>query len=103
MVKISLIIPVYNEEACIQQFLNSLFIFKDNFNEIIVVNDGSNDNTLNILNKNLDKIKVVSYKNNRGKSYAIYYGIKHAYYDWVAMLDGDGENDPKYLLEMKKY
>jgi glycosyltransferase involved in cell wall biosynthesis len=98
----SLIIPVYNEERSIKELLNDLK-FLSNSIEIIIINDGSNDDTKNIL-KNTTHIKVIENKNNLGKGKAIKIGLDIAKADNVILFDGDLEisiNDIPSLI--KKY
>lgn len=79
---ISVIVPLYNEESRLAN-LSKIFIFfkKKNFNyELILINDGSRDKTLNKLNelsKNF-KFKLISYQENRGKGYAVKMGMMQA-------------------------
>jgi glycosyltransferase involved in cell wall biosynthesis len=85
--KISCIIPAYNEEKRIAKVLK---VINNHplINEIIVVNDGSTDNTYKIV-KNFDNIKLISYKKNRGKSGALKKGIEYAKYNTLLLLDAD--------------
>lgn len=79
---ISIIVPLYNEEGRLAN-LSKIFKFFDNKNlhyELILINDGSSDKTLNKLNelsKNF-KFKLISYQENRGKGYAIKMGMMKA-------------------------
>lgn len=94
---ISIIIPVFNEEKTILQILTK--VKKSNTcgfkKEIIVVNDGSTDNTLKKLKKNNKDIKIISYKNNCGKGYAVRKGIGLSCGDIVLIQDADLEYDPE--------
>ena len=89
--KISIIIPVYNSEKVIEECLNSLLVqtFKDF--EIICVNDGSTDNTLNIL-KNIKKkdkrINIIN-QNNTGAGISRNEGMKKAKGEYLIFLDSD--------------
>lgn len=98
MKKLSIIIPVYNEENTILQILNKIKLCKiENINfEIIVINDGSLDNTLNILeaNKSLYDF-LINQKINSGKGMAVKKGLEVAKGDYVIFQDADLEYDPK--------
>lgn len=89
---ISLIIPVFNEEERIAKSLEKIiFFFKsNNFNyEIIVVNDGSTDNTLGELEKFSKEVKILSYKPNRGKGSAVRTGMLSAKGEIRVFSDAD--------------
>lgn len=103
--KLSIIIPAYNEEnnvKIIYNNINSLF-HKDSY-EIIFVNDGSIDKTIIELNKlyKMDSkhVKVINFSRNFGKDAAIYAGLKYASGKYTSIIDADMEQDPKYLYEM---
>ncbi len=98
--EISLIVPAYNEEDCIEAtlreahaaLLNSGISF-----EIMAVNDGSKDGTLNILKKlarELSGVRVFSIAPNSGQSAAFAAGFKNSRGKYVVLMDGDGQNDP---------
>ncbi len=98
-VKVSVVIPIYNTEKyvgqCIESVLNNTF---QDF-EIICVNDGSTDNTLNILNSFAEKdsrIKVLT-KENSGPSASRNMGIKEAKGEYVLFVDSDDYIDPRTL------
>ena len=93
MVKISVIMPVYNDEEYLSQALES--ILKQNIDdiEIVCVNDGSVDNSLNILNEYANKydfIKVFT-KENEGSGIARNYALTKASGEYIAYLDSDDE------------
>ena len=94
--KLSIIIPVYNEEFTLLEILKK--IWKININkEIIIVNDGSTDETKNIL-KSLNKkyySKIIHHKKNLGKGAAIITASKYVSGDVVIIQDADLEYDPK--------
>ena len=86
--KVSIIIPAYNEEKVIQQTIEGLLETKYPKKEIIVVDDGSVDNTLSISMQYKDKIKVL-HKENGGKASALNYGLQYSTGDIVAIVDAD--------------
>ncbi|EKE15462.1 MAG: glycosyl transferase [uncultured bacterium] len=90
---ISVIVPAYNEEKKIGDVLQ--FLTQSNLiDEIIVINDGSTDKTLNII-KAFKKIKLINFINNHGKSYAIVKGIEKSQGYIILFIDADltGLND----------
>lgn len=94
--KICVIIPAYNEEKNIKSVICSIPDFVDN---IIVVNDGSSDNTFYILSELVDqnnKLKVLNHKKNKGNGAARISGLKESLNldtDVICLLDGDGQMD----------
>lgn len=107
--KISIIIPVFNEGKYIAETIKK--VLKANIlnlkREIIAVNDGSNDNTLNILSKASKinkKIIVINKKINQGKGQALKEGISKSTGDIVLVQDSDLEYDPTdYPLLIKPF
>lgn len=91
-IKISIIVPVYNTEKYIVKCIQSLVNQTLQEIEIIIVNDGSTDNSLlmieDLIKKNSKKIKVVS-KANGGLSDARNYGMKYALGEYITFLDSD--------------
>ncbi len=102
MKKISIIVPVFNEEKSLKKLFKKLqsLKFNNNKKEIVVVNDGSTDNSLNILKK-FKKIKVLSQK-NQGKGKAVQLGISKATGEYVVVQDSDLEYSPKDITRMYK-
>jgi len=104
---LSVIIPAYNEEG---RILKTIRHVRDLFNEfgmdheIIVVDDGSTDGTFNeATSEQFDNVKVVGYKQNRGKGYAIKYGVTFITKDLVTFLDADMELDPGQISILFEY
>lgn len=98
--KISVVVPVYNEEKVILNSLKKLNFFLSNHfedYEIIAVNDGSTDNTLKIL-KSLSFIKLLSHTKNQGKGFAVKKGILSSSGDFVIYTDADLSYSPKDIL-----
>jgi len=91
VVKVSVIVPVYNVEKYLERCLDSLVNQTLGDIEIIVVNDGSPDNSQKIIDKYAKKYKKVKAykKENGGLSSARNYGIKHANGEYIAFVDSD--------------
>ena len=89
--KISVIIPAYNAEKWIYNCVKSVLSQNDDNFEVIIVNDGSKDNTLALCKKleNDDKRIILVDKKNGGVSKARNEGIKKATGKWVVYLDSD--------------
>ncbi len=102
--ELSVIIPVYNEQDNIIPMLSAVEnALTDVEYEIIFVDDGSTDNTVNILLKaanNKPFIKTVLFSRNFGQASAISAGIEQAKGQYIATLDGDLQNDPSDIMPM---
>lgn len=97
----SIIIPLYNKENYILDAINSVLDQTYTEFELIVVNDGSTDNSGQIVEKiNDQRIKVINQQNS-GVSVARNNGVKNARYNYVAFLDGDDIWGIQYLEAMK--
>ena len=98
--KLSVIIPCKNEAGNVNKLNEKLQeVLKDISHEIIFIDDGSTDNTLAELKK-LNDIKIISFSKNFKKEAAIYAGLKYSKGDYTCIIDGDLQQDPKYLLKM---
>lgn len=98
MKKISIVIPVYNEEETIHLLEKELKNLPNNF-EIIIVNDGSTDKTKEFLN-NFDFVKIINHSHNSGYGAALKTGIKNATSNIVAIMDSDGQHCITELLKL---
>ncbi len=107
MKKISVVIPMYFEEevaqSCYERTKNVLVNIENYEHEIIFVNDGSKDKTLEILEEiaNKDKcVKVISFSRNFGHQAAVTCGIKYVTGDAVLIMDADMQDPPELINEM---
>lgn len=103
IIQISIIIPIFNEDRSILKVLKRIsetLKSKDNY-EIIVINDGSTDNTLKILEENHTLYsKLISYENNCGKGNAVKKGLEVSKGIYIFFQDADLEYDP---IEINKF
>jgi len=103
---ISIIIPVFNESESIGYLLEEVLNVMQNNNlncQLIVVNDGSYDNTSNVLDELTNKIKelsVISLRKNYGQTAAMAAGFDNSKGDIVITLDGDLQNDPNDIPKL---
>ena len=107
MKKISVIVPCYNEEDVIENFYEELkdvlSKIKDYTFELLFINDGSKDKTLDLLKRmkvNNMNMRIVSFSRNFGKEAAIYAGLENSTGDLVVVMDADLQHPPKKILEM---
>lgn len=106
--KISIIITSYNYANFIQESIESVINQTYPHWELIIIDDGSKDNSLNIIKKYCDndsRIKLFTHKNNENKGLveSIKLGIKKSQYDWIAFLESDDCLSPNYLEEKIKF
>ena len=110
MKKITIIIPAYNEEESLpflyerlEKLINSI----DNYEfEILFVNDGSKDNTINLIKEYREKdprISYVDFSRNFGKETAMIAGLDYATGDAVIFMDADLQDPPELIPKMIKY
>ncbi|MBI9033398.1 MAG: glycosyltransferase family 2 protein [Bacteroidales bacterium] len=94
--KISIVIPAYNEEDAVRHGLDKLVQggFHEKY-EIIYINDGSSDRTADIIKEY--PVKLYNHNVNKGYGAALKTGIRKATGDKVVILDSDGQHDPKYI------
>lgn len=98
----SVIIPLYNKELSILNTIQSVLVQTYQKFEIVVIDDGSTDNSPELVKKLKDpRIRLIQ-QENQGVSAARNIGIKHANYDWIAFLDGDDLWKPNHLEEILK-
>jgi len=105
MKKLSIIIPVYNEEKTIQKVINEIDKIKieNVLKEVIIVDDHSTDNTKKILGRiKKDSIKIFYHAKNMGKGAAIRTAIQHSAGDIISIQDADLEYDPKNVVKLIK-
>lgn len=101
--KVSVVIPVYNEEHNIESLykeLSSVLTGKGKDYEIIFVDDCSRDNSLKIMKRIFAsdfKTQIISMLGNQGQTSALQAGFKAASGDAIIAMDGDGQHDPKYI------
>ena len=90
--KLSVIIPIYNSEAHLNECLNSVNIVNNSKLEIIIINDGSKDSSVKICKKFISKsnnFRIINLKKNRGVGYARNVALKNAKGKYVMFLDSD--------------
>ena len=108
MTHLSVVIPVYNESSLIDELLkrvktNVKSITEDY--EIIIVDDGSQDNTWNSIEneaKSESRIKGIKFSKNFGHHYAITAGLHNSKGEWVVVMDGDLQDRPEVIPELYK-
>ena len=100
---ISIILPVYNGEKYIYNSVKSVLASNYNNYELIIINDGSNDETENIISKFKDpRIKYYS-KQNSGIADSLNYGISKSRHEIIGRMDSDDEMDPnRFIYQLKK-
>ncbi|MBP7967806.1 glycosyltransferase family 2 protein [Candidatus Woesebacteria bacterium] len=107
MSQIIVILPAYNEETTIEKVIQDISDMATQTShriDIVVINDGSTDNTLNVVKKlNCEYIHL---EKNKGKNIAISHGLKYALlkgYQYVIQMDADGQHPPSHIPYLLKY
>lgn len=110
MKTITIIVPAYNEEEALPYFFDRIKNVVDdikNYNfEILFINDGSKDQTLEIIKKNKEKENRISYVNlsrNFGKEVAMIAGLDYAKGDAIVFMDADLQDPPELIPELIKW
>ena len=104
--KLSLIVPCYNEEQALPIFCRETVKVVEPLDldyELLLINDGSKDNTLKCMRKIADEnphVKYISFSRNFGKEAAMYAGFCNADGDYVAVMDADMQDPPSLLPKM---
>jgi dolichol-phosphate mannosyltransferase len=104
---LSVVVPVRNEEDNVAELIFEIRkALKNKIHyEMIYVDDRSTDHTYkNLINlqKTYKELRVIRHQKSCGQSTAIRTGVKHAQYDWIVTLDGDGQNNPQDIPELLK-
>ena len=100
MKKVSIIVPIYNSEKYLKKCLDSLINQRYAELEIILINDGSIDNSINIINSYADERIVLIEQKNQGQAVARNNGIKRATGDYLLFVDSDDWVDEEMILNM---
>ncbi len=105
MKKLSIIVPCFNEEESIPYFYDEVKKVTNNMDiklELIFVDDGSRDKTLEVIKSKTDdkEVKYISFSRNFGKESAMYAGLSMASGDYVTIMDVDLQDPPSLLPEM---
>jgi dolichol-phosphate mannosyltransferase len=105
--RLDVIIPIYNEEKCIDELMKRLLTLKGKLNYLdmsfIFINDGSRDRSLEILYgyaKENNFIKVINFSRNFGHQMAVSAGLDHTSADYVVIIDADLQDPPELIEEM---
>ena len=105
--KISIVVPCYNEEESLPIFYEEITKIATEMKkvefEFLFINDGSKDNTLNILkelSKKDKRVRYISFSRNFGKEGGMYAGLENATGDYVAIMDADMQDPPEMVKTM---
>lgn len=103
--QLSVVVPVRNEQDNVEGLIVEINAALQSVieHEIIYVDDGSTDETyarLKSLQSQYPQLRIVRHAKSCGQSTAVRTGVKSARYDWVATLDGDGQNNPADIIKL---
>lgn len=105
MKRVLVVIPAYNEEESIEKFLVSIMDYMEESYEVLIIDDGSEDNTVEIVKKFGKNVKIISQPYNMGYGSALQLGYKYASahgFDYVMQMDADGQHDAHNIKIMKE-
>ena len=111
---LSIVVPCYNEQEVLPMFYDEITKVTDNMAktypelefEYLFINDGSKDNTLNILrtlSERDKRVRYISFSRNFGKESGMYAGLQNAKGDFIVVMDADLQHPPAFLPEMYSY
>lgn len=103
--KLSIIIPCYNEELVLNSFYQEIIKHLDIDYELIFINDGSKDKTLEVLKTLKQKnpfVKIINFSRNFGKEAAMFAGLEHSKGEYVVVMDADLQDPPHLIKDMIK-
>ncbi|MCQ2459657.1 MAG: glycosyltransferase family 2 protein [Ruminococcus sp.] len=111
---VSVVVPCYNEQEVLPMFYEEITKVTKEMSETypeltfeyLFINDGSKDNTLNLLRELAEKdsrVRYISFSRNFGKESGMYAGLKNAKGDFVVVMDADLQHPPAFLPEMYSY
>lgn len=97
-----IICPAYNEDMFIEPLISQIKKHINPNDEIVVIDDGSTDRTVDVLKSS--KVKIISHSKNYGKGMAIRTGLKYfleTKHNYVLFMDGDGQHEPKDIIKFR--
>lgn len=103
--KLSVVVPVHNEEQNLRTLIEEVVqaLGQEGEFEILYVDDASTDGTLERLRelaREFPQLRILKHCRRCGQSTAILTGVRAARAEWVATLDGDGQNDPRDITRL---
>lgn len=108
MKTLDIIVPVFNEESCINETIKRLENVRENLNSeldvnFVFVNDGSKDETANIITtygQHNKYVKLINFSRNFGHQIAVTAGLDNTNADYVAIIDADLQDPPELIIDM---